>query len=151
MTLSFAAALQDRCDRQIPSVSVDGDGAAAASGSTEASAAGASEQVNNRAPCGSLSFRYSKPQNPLLLEGSLSLCSQEKKPQQQLEHTGKQLHGEFVLNRLTFPLTLHFLSSSSNDHKGETRRLEPKSTVRSRSRPPKNIGLVAIVLSASPL
>eukprot|EP00066_Takifugu_rubripes_P030866 XP_011620132.1 PREDICTED: GRIP1-associated protein 1 isoform X2 [Takifugu rubripes] len=54
-------ALQDRCDRQIPSVSVDGDGAAGASGSAEASAAGASEQ--------------------------------ETKPQQQLEHTGKQLHG----------------------------------------------------------
>ncbi|XP_011620132.2 GRIP1-associated protein 1 isoform X3 [Takifugu rubripes] len=54
-------ALQDRCDRQIPSVSVDGDGAAGTSGSAEASAAGASEQ--------------------------------ETKPQQQLEHTGKQLHG----------------------------------------------------------
>ncbi|XP_056897537.1 GRIP1-associated protein 1 isoform X6 [Takifugu flavidus] len=60
-------ALQDRCDRQIPSVSVDGDGAAGASGSAEASAAGASEQ--------------------------------ETKPQQQLEHTGKQLHElEMALN-----------------------------------------------------
>ncbi|XP_011620135.2 GRIP1-associated protein 1 isoform X5 [Takifugu rubripes] len=60
-------ALQDRCDRQIPSVSVDGDGAAGTSGSAEASAAGASEQ--------------------------------ETKPQQQLEHTGKQLHElEMALN-----------------------------------------------------
>lgn len=111
------------CGSGSPAALQEGDGAAGAagrsdaSGSTEGSAGEGpedpSEQVSNPERVIRFDvFRHadikatSKRFNGRNVK-ELCLCQQEKKPPQQPEHVGKQLHGES-----TSPLTLHFLSSS---------------------------------------